>query len=232
VVDRHEGLFELQFEDSVNVYQILERIGQTPLPFYIKRQAEAHDAERYQTVYARYPGAVAAPTAGMHFDAPLLDTLRRRRVQLAFVTLHVAAGTFQPVRAERIEEHRMHSEYAAVSAQVCEQIIETKKRGGRVIAVGTTTVRALESAALAGKPRAFHADTGVFIYPGHTFRCVDAIITNFHLPESSLLMLVSAFAGLAPLLRAYRHAVAQGYRFFSYGDAMLVARNNLTRRGF
>lgn len=229
MVARHEALFELRFEGSCPVLAILEAIGHMPLPPYIDRPDEQADKERYQTVYNARPGAVAAPTAGLHFDAPLLAALQAKGVELAFVTLHVGAGTFQPVRVERVQDHQMHSEYAEVPAGVVAQIAATRARGGRVVAVGTTSVRSLESAALAalarGEPLApFVGETDIFIYPGYQFQLVDAMITNFHLPGSTLIMLVSAFAGYEHVMAAYRQAVAERYRFFSYGDAMFVTR--------
>lgn len=228
MVARHDTLFELEFDQPV--LPLLEQIGHMPLPPYIDRPDEDADRERYQTVYARKAGAVAAPTAGLHFDQPLLDALAAKGVERAFVTLHVGAGTFQPVRVERIEEHVMHREWLEVSAEVVEAIKACKARGGRVIAVGTTSVRSLETAARDGELKPFSGDTDIFIYPGRPFHVVDALVTNFHLPESTLLMLVSAFAGYAETMAAYREAVEQRYRFFSYGDAMFITRN-LAARG-
>lgn len=202
---------------------LVSRLGHMPLPPYIQRADDAADRERYQTVYARVPGAVAAPTAGLHFDAAMLEALERRGVQAAEVTLHVGAGTFQPVRVENIEEHRMHAEYLEVDETCCAAVAAARARGGRVIAVGTTAVRSLETAAAQGPLRPFRGDSRLFIYPGYRFRVIDGMITNFHLPESTLLMLVCAFAGTEAVLSAYRHAISQEYRFFSYGDAMLVA---------
>jgi S-adenosylmethionine:tRNA ribosyltransferase-isomerase len=193
-----------------------------PLPPYIERAPDESDRERYQTVFARSPGAVAAPTAGLHFDAALLAELDARGVERAFLTLHVGAGTFEPVRAERVEEHELHAEWLSVSAELCEAVARCRARGGRVVAVGTTSVRALETAARNGELAPFAGESALFIYPGFRFRVVDALVTNFHLPESSLLMLVAAFAGREATLAAYRHAVEQRYRFFSYGDAMFV----------
>jgi S-adenosylmethionine:tRNA ribosyltransferase-isomerase len=193
-----------------------------PLPPYIERQPDAADQERYQTVYAREPGAVAAPTAGLHFDQPLLDTLRGQGVEFGYVTLHVGAGTFQPVRAEEIADHHMHREWLNVGAGLVEQIQRTRAAGGRVIAVGTTVVRALEAATVDGVLHPFAGETQIFIFPGYRITSIDGLITNFHLPQSTLLMLVSALAGREFMLDAYRHAVAQRYRFFSYGDAMLI----------
>jgi len=201
---------------------VFDKHGEMPLPPYLRRAAEDSDRERYQTVYARVPGAVAAPTAGLHFDVALLEACERAGASMAHVTLHVGAGTFQPVRVDDLREHRMHAELTEVSEATCAAVAACRARGGRVVAVGTTAVRALESAAQAGRLAPFEGDTRLFITPGYRFRVVDALITNFHLPESTLLMLVAAFAGRAHVLAAYRHAVAQRYRFFSYGDAMFV----------
>jgi S-adenosylmethionine:tRNA ribosyltransferase-isomerase len=217
---REEDLYRLRFEAPVMA--VLERCGRIPLPPYLRRPDEEADRARYQTVYARQPGAVAAPTAGLHFDEALLAALQARGVQLGFLTLHVGAGTFQPVRVEQIETHRMHAEQVEVSAQLCRQITQTQAAGGRVVAVGTTVVRALEAAAVNGELAPMIGETRIFIYPGFRFRVVDVLFTNFHLPGSTLLMLVSAFAGREAVLRAYQHAVTQRYRFFSYGDAMLI----------
>ena len=226
---RHDALFEIHFLDPRPVLEILEAIGHMPLPPYIDRPDEDADKERYQTVYNQKPGAVAAPTAGLHFDEALLEKIRAKGVETAFVTLHVGAGTFQPVRVDKIEDHHMHSEYAEVPQEVVDAIAATRARGGRVIAVGTTSVRSLESAAKVtlaqGKPLApFFSDTDIFIFPGYQFQVVDAMVTNFHLPESTLIMLVSAFAGYDNVMAAYQAAVAEQYRFFSYGDAMFVTR--------
>lgn len=226
VIARHDDLFELEFRTDATALEILEGYGHMPLPPYIDRPEWEFDTERYQTVYAREPGAVAAPTAGLHFSSELMARLTRRGVEQAFITLHVGAGTFQPVRVENIETHRMHAEQVEVSAQVCEHIYAARARGGRVIAVGTTVVRSLEAAAASGEPRPMRDETAIFIYPGFRFRCVDALITNFHLPGSTLLMLVAAFAGHERIMRAYRHAVEQRYRFFSYGDAMFLLRSD------
>lgn len=225
---RHEALFELVFAPAADesVIDLLERHGHMPLPPYIERPDTEADRERYQTVFARHPGAVAAPTAGLHFDDELLDRLGAGGVEFAWVTLHVGAGTFQPVRADDIRDHTMHSEWMSVSAEVCRQVAATRARGGRVIAVGTTSVRCLESAAQGGAGlEPFEGETDIFIYPGYRFNVVDALVTNFHLPESTLLMLVSAFAGYDHVMAAYQAAVAARYRFFSYGDAMFVTRN-------
>jgi S-adenosylmethionine:tRNA ribosyltransferase-isomerase len=229
MVARHGALFELQIDSDDNVLQVLEDVGHMPLPPYIDRPDEESDKERYQTVYNEKPGAVAAPTAGLHFDNALLAQLKDKGVDFAFVTLHVGAGTFQPVRVDEIADHIMHAEYVEVSAEVVEQITNTKANGKRVIAVGTTSVRSLESAAKAsiknGHPlKAFYGDTDIFITPGYQFEVIDALITNFHLSESTLLMLVSAFAGYENIMTAYQHAVTEKYRFFSYGDAMLLTK--------
>lgn len=228
MVARHDTLFEVAFDDSRDVLEILNSIGHMPLPPYITRPDEDADRELYQTVYSEKPGAVAAPTAGLHFDEPLLDKLRQKGIEMAFVTLHVGAGTFQPVRVETIEDHTMHSEYAEVPEAVVEAVLACKARGNRVIAVGTTSVRSLESAAQACQDRLiapFFDDTQIFIYPGYRYQVVDALVTNFHLPESTLIMLVSAFAGYKHTMYAYQQAVEQAYRFFSYGDAMFITLN-------
>jgi S-adenosylmethionine:tRNA ribosyltransferase-isomerase len=220
---RHDALFELRFADEV--LPLLERVGHMPLPPYIDRPDEGADRERYQTVYAERAGAVAAPTAGLHFDEPLLAAIRAKGVETAFVTLHVGAGTFQPVRVDKLEDHHMHKEWLEVSQAVVDAVAACKQRGGRVIAVGTTSVRSLESAARDGELKPFSGDTDIFIFPGRPFHVVDALVTNFHLPESTLLMLVSAFAGYPETMAAYAAAVANEYRFFSYGDAMFITRN-------
>jgi S-adenosylmethionine:tRNA ribosyltransferase-isomerase len=222
VSGRFDDLFELELEDAHPIDALLAASGAVPLPPYIRRDPERVDEERYQTVYAREDGAVAAPTAGLHFDAAMLDELRAAGVGISFITLQVGAGTFQPLRSDDIDAHVMHSEFARVPAEVCEQVAETRSRGGRVVAVGTTSVRALESASAGGELAPFEGETQLFIKQGHAFRSVDALLTNFHLPESTLLMLVCAFAGLDTVMEAYRHAVAARYRFFSYGDAMFL----------
>ncbi|MBN4078495.1 tRNA preQ1(34) S-adenosylmethionine ribosyltransferase-isomerase QueA [Gammaproteobacteria bacterium AH-315-C21] len=204
--------------------------GHMPLPPYITRADEGVDESRYQTVYARSDGAVAAPTAGLHFDEAMLNQIQAMGVTLAWVTLHVGAGTFEPVRVDDVKDHQMHSEIFEVSVEVCQQIAKTREAGGRVIAVGTTSVRALESATdESGVTQPLQGDTKIFITPGYCFRCIDAMITNFHLPESTLLMLVSAFAGYESVMAAYQHAVAEKYRFFSYGDAMFLTRREQTQ---
>ncbi|MBI6160789.1 tRNA preQ1(34) S-adenosylmethionine ribosyltransferase-isomerase QueA [Serratia liquefaciens] len=228
MVARHDTLFELRFNDERDVFTILNAVGHMPLPPYIDRPDEDADRELYQTVYSEKPGAVAAPTAGLHFDEPLLAALREKGIEMAFVTLHVGAGTFQPVRVETIEEHVMHAEYAEVPQDVVDAVLACKARGKRVVAVGTTSVRSLESAANASKDALiapFFGDTSIFIFPGYHYQVVDALVTNFHLPESTLIMLVSAFAGYKNTMNAYQQAVAEQYRFFSYGDAMFISRN-------
>ncbi len=224
VVAREDDLFELDFSAPLN--QLLTQIGHLPLPPYIERDADGFDAERYQTVYGSIEGAVAAPTAGLHFDDELLSEIKQLGVEHAEVTLHVGAGTFQPVRVEQLSEHKMHSEWLSVSQRVVDQVKATREAGGRVIAVGTTSVRALESASQSGSLQPYEGNTKLFITPGYQFRSVDGLITNFHLPESTLLMLVSAFSGYEQMKSAYQHAIAQRYRFFSYGDAMLLLRND------
>lgn len=227
VVARHEALFELKFPADQPVLEVLERIGHMPLPPYIDRGDVGDDRERYQTVYSDQSkkGAVAAPTAGLHFDDQLLEQLKSKGVRMAFVTLHVGAGTFQPVRVDNIKEHQMHSEIMELDAEVCDLVKETKAAGGRVIAVGTTSVRCLETAAQNGELSPYQGETNIFIYPSYQYQVVDALVTNFHLPESTLLMLVSAFAGYRNTMAAYDEAVAERYRFFSYGDAMFITRN-------
>lgn len=222
VLSRDEGFYHLRFDVDDTLESWLLRAGRMPLPPYIRREPGQDDAERYQTVFAREVGAVAAPTAGLHFDDALLERLRARGVAFGHVTLHVGAGTFQPMRVDDIREHRMHSEWLNVGAELVAQIRRTREAGGRVIAVGTTVVRALESASVDGELHPFAGETRIFIFPGYRIRSVDAMVTNFHLPESTLLMLVSAFAGRERILAAYDHAVAERYRFFSYGDAMLL----------
>jgi len=222
VLGRQGDLFELLFTGTVPVLELLEVHGHVPLPPYIERPDNRADRDDYQTLYAQHPGAVAAPTAGLHFDEFLLEALQARGIQTAFVTLHVGAGTFQPVRAARLEDHVMHAEYVLVDQAVCDAVAATRARGGRVIAVGTTVVRSLESAAQSGDLEPYCQDTRLFITPGYRFRVVDVLLTNFHLPQSTLLMLVCALAGYQPVMAAYRHAIEQRYRFFSYGDAMLV----------
>lgn len=222
VMARQDDLSRLRF--PAPVLAILDQLGQLPLPPYIDHPPTADDEARYQTVYANEPGAVAAPTAGLHFDNAMLDTLRQRGVRMAQVTLHVGAGTFQPIRVDDIADHKMHSERYTIPQASVDAIGETRDRGGRVVAVGTTSLRALEAAAQQGMLCAGSGETDIFITPGYRFRVVDALITNFHLPRSTLLMLVSAFAGFDSIRSAYAHAIANGYRFFSYGDAMFLER--------
>ena len=222
---RQGAFFELLFPPSRQVEAMFERWGTMPLPPYITRDSTVCDNQRYQTVYAKAPGAVAAPTAGLHFDEALIEQLQQHGVDWGSVTLHVAAGTFQPVRCHDIRSHQMHHERVEVSEAMCQKIAQTRVRGGRVIAVGTTVVRALESVARSGRLMAGSMDTDLFIYPGYTFNVVDALITNFHLPKSTLLMMVSAFAGYERVMAAYRYAIEQGYRFYSYGDAMFLQRH-------
>jgi S-adenosylmethionine:tRNA ribosyltransferase-isomerase len=224
VLGRDREFFHLRFEDCPDVFALLERHGSVPLPLYITRPSDAADAERYQTVYSRAPGAVAAPTAGLHFDAEALRLLQERGARLAYLTLHVGAGTFQPVRTQDLSQHVMHSEWYEVPQASVEAINAAHEQGGRVLAVGTTALRALESAAATGTLAAGLGETRLFILPGFRFRVVERLLTNFHLPRSTLLMLVSAFGGVDNIRRAYRHAIEQRYRFYSYGDAMLIER--------
>ena len=224
VLGREDDLFRVAFDPARSVLEWLEHYGEVPLPPYMERAAEAEDDARYQTVYARDPGSVAAPTAGLHFDEVMLARLREAGVASAFVTLHVGAGTFQPVKVEDTAEHRMHSERYVIPPETVAAVEAARAAGGRVASVGTTSLRALESAARDGVLRAGGGETDLFITPGYRFNVVDRLVTNFHLPRSTLLMLVSAFGGTDLLLRAYAHAVAERYRFFSYGDAMLIER--------
>jgi S-adenosylmethionine:tRNA ribosyltransferase-isomerase len=227
VIGRDDDLFHVKFLGETPVLDLLERYGALPLPPYITHAAEAEDDERYQTVYAKHAGAVAAPTAGLHFDEAMLNTLKTKGVNIAYVTLHVGAGTFQPVRVDNISEHKMHSELYHISPETVAMIAATKANGGKLIAVGTTSLRALESAAQHNTMQAGYGETAIFITPGFEFKVVDKLFTNFHLPKSTLLMLVSAFAGFEHIKNAYAHAVAQQYRFFSYGDAMLINKADL-----
>jgi S-adenosylmethionine:tRNA ribosyltransferase-isomerase len=223
MLGRSGALFHLLFAEPV--LEVLSRVGHMPLPPYIERPDEESDQERYQTVYNKKPGAVAAPTAGLHFDDALLEKLKAKGVEMAFVTLHVGAGTFQPMKVDNVKDHIMHAEYVEVEQSVVDQVKATKARGGRVVAVGTTSVRSLESASQSGEIAVMQGDTSIFIYPGYEFKTVDALVTNFHLPESTLIMLISAFAGYDHVMSAYQTAVEQQYRFFSYGDAMFITRN-------
>jgi len=222
VLERQGALFRLRFSGDKPLLALLDEVGHMPLPPYMERDDAEEDKDRYQTVYAEKPGAVAAPTAGLHFDDALLARLKQKGIEFAYVTLHVGAGTFQPVKVEDVTQHQMHSEYIEVSQSVVDAVKRTRAAGKRVVAVGTTSVRSLESASQQGEIAPFYDDSEIFIYPGYRFRSVDAMITNFHLPESTLIMLVSAFAGKAHVMHAYEQAIAERYRFYSYGDAMFV----------
>jgi S-adenosylmethionine:tRNA ribosyltransferase-isomerase len=225
ICDKKDGIYKVDFE-SDSILNVLNEIGHIPLPPYINREDSKEDQSRYQTVYAKNDGAVAAPTAGLHFDEILLSSLENQGINHTFVTLHVGAGTFQPVKVENIESHKMHSEYYEISTETIDKIEQAKALGGRIIAVGTTTVRVLESASINGRLKHQKGDTDIFIYPGFKFQIVDAMITNFHLPKSSLLMLVSAFIGYKEMFETYSHAIKEQYRFFSYGDAMLLEKKS------
>lgn len=223
VIARHNQFYELRYNHiDRTILEVIESIGQIPLPPYMQREPDEQDIERYQTVYATHKGSVAAPTAGLHFDQSLLEDLQDKGVEMGYLTLHIGAGTFQPVRVDDIHEHKMHAEYLEVSSVLCEQIEQAKSRGKRVIAVGTTSLRALETASQSGKLEPYRGETNIFITPGYTFRTADALLTNMHLPKSTLLILVCAFAGYDNVMRAYREAVKAGYRFYSYGDAMWI----------
>jgi S-adenosylmethionine:tRNA ribosyltransferase-isomerase len=224
VQGREDDLFKLEFKGESSLLNLLEQIGHIPLPPYITRADDESDLTRYQTVFAKQSGAVAAPTAGLHFDEAMMEKIKAKGVQTAFVTLHVGSGTFQPVRVENLADHLMHKEYFIVPSETVDAVRQTRARGGRVIAIGTTAVRALESASRSGQLVAGCDDTDLFITPGYEFKSVDAMLTNFHLPESTLLMLVSAFAGYQAIMNAYKYAIEQSYRFFSYGDAMFLSR--------
>ncbi len=224
ILGKENGFYTLEFETD-SLLGLLDQVGHIPLPPYIERSDEQADLERYQTVFAQREGAVAAPTAGLHFDKALLSELKTKGIDHCFVTLHVGAGTFQPVKVDKITEHKMHSEYFEIDQTTVDKINQTKANGGRVIAVGTTAVRSVESAAKSGTLRAVKEETDIFIYPGYEFKVVDMMITNFHLPKSSLLMLVSAFIGRDRMMEIYQHAIKSEYRFFSYGDAMLLHKN-------
>ena len=230
VIARHDDLFELCFLNDQSVLELLEQYGALPLPPYITHAATAQDEERYQTVFSKNLGAVAAPTAGLHFSDDMLDRIKQQGVNIAYVTLHVGAGTFQPVRVENIHEHKMHSELYHIPQTTVDMIAATKQHGGKVTAIGTTAMRALESAAQSGQLQAGEGETSIFITPGYQFKVVDRLFTNFHLPKSTLLMLVSAFGGFELIKKAYAHAVAQQYRFFSYGDAMLIEKEPTQHR--
>ena len=228
VLGRVDDLFHLQFQGEQALADILEDIGHMPLPPYIDRADNITDHTRYQTVFAQQSGAVAAPTAGLHFDDAMLDKIQAKGVKIAYVTLHVASGTFRPVKVENLAEHVMHKEYFEVPQATVEAVEQAKNKGGRVVAVGTTAMRSLESASRKGRLEASRGDTDLFITPGYQFKTVDAMVTNFHLPESTLLMLVSAFAGYERIKKVYQHAIAKKYRFFSYGDAMFIQRKHLS----
>ncbi len=222
VLDKEDDLYHCKLQTAGTIHNMLNAIGHIPLPPYITREDKQTDFERYQTVYAKHKGSVAAPTAGLHFDETLLKQLREKGVQVAYVTLHVGAGTFQPVRTDNLIEHKMHTEYFEISQDTCDTILRAKAQGGRIIAVGTTSLRSLESAAQKGPLKPQSMDTDIFIYPGYTFKLCDGLITNFHLPQSTLLMLVAAFIGHQETMTLYKEAVAEKYRFFSYGDATLL----------
>ena len=224
VVGRLDNLFHLVFPNETPVQFVLQDVGHIPLPPYITRPDTIEDYDRYQTVFAKTEGAVAAPTAGLHFDDEMLRKINDKGIDITHVTLHVGSGTFQPLRVENLDDHKMHAEYCEVSEQTVQLIKTTKANGGRVVAIGTTVVRSLETASLSGQIASFTGDTAIFIRPGFTFNCVDALLTNFHFPESTLLALVCAFSGYDEIMSAYRHAILSGYRFFSYGDAMFVLR--------
>jgi S-adenosylmethionine:tRNA ribosyltransferase-isomerase len=222
MIGRRDNLFELRCLANESILDVIESIGHMPIPPYFQRASDESDKERYQTIYADPKGSVAAPTAGLHFDQALFEKLRVNNIDIDYVTLHVGAGTFAPVRVDNVTEHKMHSERIDVPAKLCEKIKKTKANGGRVIAVGTTTARSLETASLTGELKPFLGETSIFIYPGFEFRCIDALITNFHLPCSTLLMLVSALGGYQSVMSAYEEAIAHKYRFYSYGDAMFI----------
>ena len=226
VIERQDDLFLLKIHSETDLLDLLDQYGSLPLPPYITHAADAHDDERYQTVFAKQPGAVAAPTAGLHFDDAMLERLKLHGVNFAYLTLHVGAGTFQPVRVDDIREHKMHTELYSVPSETVALIQATKAQGKKVTAIGTTALRALESAARSGELMAGAGETDIFITPGYQFKVVERLLTNFHLPKSTLLMLVSAFAGLTHIQQAYQHAIAKKYRFFSYGDAMLIERDH------
>ena len=226
VIDREDSFYILKIIGNESWIDIMAKYGHMPLPPYMERDDEDIDVDRYQTIYANEAGSAAAPTAGLHFDEKLFDNLESKGIQKAFVTLHVGSGTFQPVRVDDVKKHKMHSEYIEVTQSLCDKVKETKNNGGRVIAVGTTSVRCLETASKDGQIRPYSGETDIFIYPGYKFKTVDAMITNFHLPKSTLLMLVSSFSGKENIINAYNQAVKEKYRFFSYGDAMFLNADN------
>lgn len=223
VLNRNEPFYELAYEkEDKSIIEIIEEIGHVPLPPYLKRIENEEDKERYQTIYARHKGSVAAPTAGLHFDEEVMQRLHTKKIEMAYLTLHIGFGTFAPIRVMNIAEHKMHAEYCHISDELCAKIKATKARGGRVIAVGTTSLRALEAVSSEGEVKPYQGEINIFIYPGYTFRSVDALITNLHLPRSTLLMLVAAFGGYETIMRAYQEAITHAYRFYSYGDAMWI----------
>lgn len=222
MIDRKGESFHIRTRPPLTISDLFKQFGSIPLPPYLKRQAETIDTTRYQTIYAKTSGAVAAPTAGLHFDQPLLDAIAQKGIESTHITLHVGAGTFKPIRTQMIEQHTMHRESIVVPTEACEKIKTAKAEGKRIIAVGTTTLRCLEAVSQSGTPKPFHGETDLFIKPGYPFRCVDGLITNFHLPQSTLLILVCAFAGFERTMQAYKIAIDQGYRFYSYGDSMLI----------
>ncbi|MBU0744804.1 MAG: tRNA preQ1(34) S-adenosylmethionine ribosyltransferase-isomerase QueA [Gammaproteobacteria bacterium] len=223
VTERQDNLFVMLLHSNHDLGFILGKFGQVPLPPYIKRDPNSSDEENYQTIYAKHSGAVAAPTAGLHFDQKLIESINQKNIQTAPITLHVGLGTFQPVRVEKIKDHKIHPEYIDVPKSTCDKIIASKKNGGKIAAIGTTSLRALEASSQSGEITTYKGDTNIFIYPGYTFRTTDILITNFHLPKTSLLMLVCAFAGYENAMRAYQEAIKQNYRFYSYGDAMIIS---------
>ena len=222
IIGRQDSLFELFLHAPYSVNTVLEKFGQIPLPPYIKHKPTSNDQKSYQTIYAEHSGAVAAPTAGLHFDQELMQNLAKKNIQNTFITLHVGLGTFQPVRTKKIIDHKMHHEYIDVPKTTCNRIINAKQNGGKIVVVGTTSVRAIETASQSGEIKPYHGDTNIFIYPGSNFYSTDILITNFHLPQTSLLMLVCAFAGYENTIRAYQEAIKYKYRFYSYGDAMII----------
>lgn len=225
VVDRNNQFYVLRYNDlNRSILEMIESIGEIPLPPYMNRNPEEADKERYQTIYAKHKGSVAAPTAGFHFDDEVMEKLQAKNIDMGYLTLHIGAGTFAPVRVEKIHEHKMHAEYLEISTELCTKIVAARARGKRVISVGTTSLRALETASQSGSIQPYRGETSIFIYPGYEFRCADALITNLHLPRSTLLMLVCAFGGFDKVMHAYREAVNQSYRFYSYGDAMWVEK--------
>lgn len=223
VLNKNDGMYLLEIIDDKDIYTLMLEFGHIPLPPYMKRDDEEFDNERYQTIYAKDLGSVAAPTAGLHFSTKLMQKIKNKGIDTAYITLHVGSGTFKPVQVDDVNSHKMHAEVISISKQVCDKIYQTKKRGGRVIAIGTTSVRSLETAAIDGEIKPYQGETDIFLYPGKKFNVVDAMITNFHLPKSTLIMLVSAFTNKENIMKAYNHAIKNNYRFFSYGDAMFIS---------